>query len=117
MTPADFQKKHSEARHLLLGNDFAQALLRYEKLTRQYPGAAVIWAEYGNAASRLRDFKLADLAWRKALELAPRNSEVVSMIGHQYQAIRLPDRAHACFHQAAAADPLAINPRISLAVL
>jgi tetratricopeptide (TPR) repeat protein len=117
MSPADFQRKHDEARELLLANEFAQALPRYEKLTRQFPGAAVLWAEYGNAASRLREVKLADHAWRKALELAPRNSEVVGMIGHQYQALRLPDRARTCFAQAAAADPLAINPRISLAVL
>jgi len=117
MSPADLQRKHNEARELLLANAFAEALPLYEKLTRQYPGAAVLWAEYGNAASRLRDIKLADRAWTRALQLAPRNSEVVSMIGHQYQAWRLPDRARTCFAQAAAADPLAINPRISLAVL
>ncbi|MGH7973346.1 MAG: sulfotransferase, partial [Limisphaerales bacterium] len=39
------------------------------------------------------------------------------MIGHQYQGVRKPERARACFAQAAAADPRAINPRISLAVL
>ncbi len=117
MSPADLQRKHEEARELLLANDFAQALLRYEKLTREYPGAAVLWAEYGNAASRLREIKLADLAWRKALDLAPGNSDVASMIGHQYQALRLPEKARACFAQASAADPQGINPRISLAVL
>src|SRR6266566_6173269 len=117
MTPVDFQKKHNEARELLLSNDFGQALRRYEKLVRQYPHAAVIWAEYGNAASRLREVNLADRAWRKALELTPGNAEMVSMIGHQYQGLRLPERARACFAQAAATDPSAINPRISLAVL
>ena len=117
MSPADLQRKHSEARELLLANDFAEALPRYEKLTRQYPGAAVLWAEYGNAASRLRQVDLADRAWQKALELTPNNSEVVGMIGHQYQGLRLPEKARACFAQAAAADPRAINPRISLAVL
>src|SRR6266852_3231497 len=117
MTPVDFQKKHNEARQFLLSNDFAQALPRYEKLTKQYPRAAVIWAEYGNAASRLREVKLADRAWQRALELAPGNAEVVSMIGHQYQAVRLPEKARACFTQAAAADASGINPRISLAVL
>ncbi len=91
MTPVDFEKKHNEARQFLLSNEFAQALPRYEKLTKQYPRTAVIWAEYGNAASRLREVKLADRAWQRALELAPGNAEVVSMIG--------------------------LNPRISLAVL
>src|SRR6266446_4151676 len=117
MTPVDFEKKHNEARQFLLSNEFAQALPRYEKLTKQYPRTAVIWAEYGNAASRLREVKLADRAWQRALELAPGNAEVVSMIGHQYQAVRLPERARACFAQAATTDPRAINPRISLAVL
>jgi tetratricopeptide (TPR) repeat protein len=117
MTPADIDRKHNEARELLLLNEFAQALPLYEKLTRRYPRAAVIWAEYGNAASRLRQVELADRAWKKAIELAPENAEVVGMIGHQYQAARLPERARACFAQAAAVDPRGINPRISLAVL
>ena len=117
MTAVDLQKKHNEAREFLLANDFVGALPRYEKLTKQYPRAAVIWAEYGNVASRLREVKLADRAWQRALELAPANAEVLSMVGHQYQAVRLPERARACFSQAATADPHAINPRISLAVL
>jgi hypothetical protein len=65
----------------------------------------------------MQDRKLADLAWQKALELDPRNSDLVGLIGHQYQGIRRPERARACFAQAAAAAPQAINPRISLAVL
>jgi tetratricopeptide (TPR) repeat protein len=78
---------------------------------------AVIWAEYGNAASRLREVNLADRAWHKAIQLDPCNAELVGMIGHQYQGLRHPEKARACFAQAAAADPRAINPRISLAVL
>src|SRR5205823_11974826 len=38
-------------------------------------------------------------------------------MGHQYQALREPDKARFCVAQAAAADPRGINPRISLAVL
>jgi tetratricopeptide (TPR) repeat protein len=117
MTPADFQKKHNKARELLQAQDFAQALPCYEKLTRHYPGVAVIWAEYGNTAARLREANLADRAWQKAIELDPRNAELVGMIGHQYQGSRHPEKARACFTQAAAADRRAINPRISLAVL
>lgn len=117
MISADFQRKLNEARELLLANDFGQALPIYEKMTRQHPGVAVVWAEYGNAASGCRDHGLADRAWSKALELDSRNAELVGMIGHQYQAVRLPEKARACFAQAAAADPRGINPRISLAVL
>jgi len=117
MMPPDLQRRIEEARGFLLANDFAQALPRYAKLTRQCPRAAVIWFEYGNAASKLRNLALADSSWRKALELEPRNAELIGMIGHQYQGARQPQKAAACFAQAAAADPCGINPRISLAVL
>ena len=117
MKASDLQRKLEQARGFLLSHDFAQALPRYEKLARQYPWVAVIWMEYGNAASGLRDHAGAEKAWTRALELAPRNADLVGLIGHQYQAIRRPDQARACFAQAAQADPRGINPRISLAVL
>src|SRR5450755_4225529 len=117
MKSDEVQKSLDEARERLLSNDFSQALPLYERLTRQCPGTAVIWFEYGNAASGLRRTDLADQAWRKARELEPRNAELIGMIGHRYQGLRQPDKARACFAQAAAADPRGINSRISLAVL
>lgn len=117
MAPVDLQRKHEEARKCLLANDFAQALSHYEKLAQQVPGSAIIWFEYGNAASRLGKMVRADVAWSQALKLAPRNAELIGLVGHQYQALRLPEKARACFAQAAAADPRGINSRISLAVL
>ncbi|HRY52048.1 MAG TPA: sulfotransferase [Candidatus Paceibacterota bacterium] len=117
MTPASFQHKLYEARQLLLGRDFAQALSRYAKLTRTFPGQAVVWFEYGNAASRLGQLEGASRAWEKAIALQPRNAELIVQIGHQYQGLRKPEQARAWFARAAAADSKAINPRISLAVL
>ncbi len=117
MKAANLQHRLSEARQLLLSQKFSQALSRYERLVRHFPGHAILWYEYGNAASGARDARRAETAWDRALELAPRNAELVGLIGHQYQGLRRPDRARACFAQAAAADPRAINPRISLAVL
>ncbi|HTH46138.1 MAG TPA: sulfotransferase [Candidatus Limnocylindria bacterium] len=114
---ADFQKRLQEARDQLHTHRFAQALRSYERLTRQNPALAVLWFEYGNAASGARDFSLADRAWSQAVESAPRNAELIGLIGHQYQGLRQPDRARACFARAAAAEPRGINPRISLAVL
>jgi tetratricopeptide (TPR) repeat protein len=115
--PTDLQSRLNEARHHLLSQRFGQALSLYRKLVRQFPGQAEIWYEYGNAAFGLRDQESAEDAWQKALQLAPRNVELIGLIGHQYQGMRQPERARACFAQAAAADPRAINPRISLAVL
>jgi tetratricopeptide (TPR) repeat protein len=117
MTPADFQHNHAEARRHLLSHEFARAMARYQKLTRAYPGEAVTWAEYGNAASGAGQHGLADQCWQKALELAPANAELIGMIGHQYQGMRQPEKAAVCFARAAAADPRGINPRISRAVL
>jgi Flp pilus assembly protein TadD len=117
MMPVDFQNLLDEARDLLLTGDYSRALPLYEKLVRRCPGEAGVWYEYGNAASKSRQLDLADRAWRKAVELDPRNSELIGMIGHQYQGLRQTERARECFAQAAAADPRGINPRISLAVL
>ena len=117
MTPANLEHKLDQARQLLLAHEFGRALPQYERLTRQWPGEAVLWAEYGNAASGAGQFDLADRTWQRALGLAPRNADLIGMIGHQYQGIRWPEKARACFARAAAADPRAINPRISLAVL
>ena len=51
------------------------------------------------------------------MDLDPRNASLIGLVGHQYQALRRAEQACACFARAAAADPRAINPRISLAVL
>lgn len=117
MIPADFQHKLEAARRRLLAHDFAPALARDQKLTRQWPGEAVPWAEYGNAASGAGQVDLADQCWQKALGLARGDAELIGMIGHQYRGMRQPEKASACFAQAAAAAPRSINPRISLAVL
>ncbi len=117
MAFTDLQHKLNAARQSLLGHDFGRALAQYERLTRQCPREAVIWAEYGNAASGAGQADLADHNWQRALGLAPGNAELVGMIGHQYQGMRRPEKALACFVQAAVADPCAINPRISRAVL
>ncbi|MBI4661079.1 MAG: tetratricopeptide repeat protein [Verrucomicrobia bacterium] len=77
MMPSTFHQKLDEARQLLLGQQFAQALARYEKLARTFPGQAVVWFEYGNAASRLGQLDKARRAWEKAMALAPRNAELI----------------------------------------
>jgi len=114
--PGQSQNDLNRAREFLLSGDSARALPLYEKLVRQSPGAGMIWYEYGNAASKSRRTELADRAWSKAIELEPRNADLIGMVGHQFEAVRRPEKARACFLQAAAADPRGINPRISLAV-
>src|SRR5579859_7944521 len=114
---ADIQQRVNKARQLLLSNRFTQALPLYQRLLSQRPSDAVLWFEYGNAASAVNQAMVAEKAWSRAIELAPNNAELIGLIGHQYQGLRKPEQAKACFARAAAADPRGINPRISMAVL
>ena len=83
MLTAHFQHQLEQARQFLLSQKFTQALSRYERLAQRCPHEAVIWFEYGNAASGLRKRDLAERAWSKAIELAPRNAEPIGLIGRQ----------------------------------
>jgi tetratricopeptide (TPR) repeat protein len=111
------QKDLNKARELLLGGDAGKALSLFLKLTRQHPGVAALWYECGNAALKARNVDVAERAWSTTIELEPRNAELIGMVGHQYEAMRRPEKARECFARAAAVDPKGINSRISLAVL
>src|SRR3984957_4182811 len=115
--PVQSQSDLKRAREFLTSGEFARALPLYEKLVRQSSGAPLLWYEYGNAAFKTRRTEVADRAWRRAVVLAQNNAELVGMVGHQFEAMRRPDKARAFFLQAAAADARGINSRISLAVL
>jgi Flp pilus assembly protein TadD len=117
MNPNPFNKKLDEAHGLLRSRNFSQALLVYEKLTRQWPRKAELWLEYGLAAGSAGQLDLADRAWNKAAEVEPRNGEIMLKIGHACQVLRRPDKARAFFEKAAAVEPGAINPRMALAIL
>jgi Flp pilus assembly protein TadD len=117
MNPAPAEKKLNEARQFLQEYNFSQAVPAYEKLTQQFPHKARIWFEYGCAAGGAGQLDLVERAWRKALELEPNNSELLLQMGHQYQVLRLPEKAGTSFERAAAADPRGINPRMALAIL
>ena len=117
MNPASPDKKLNEARRLLENYELAQATQAYDKLSRQFPHKAQIWFEYGIAAGGAGQLDLADRVWRKAVELEPRNGQLMLQIGHQYQALRQPEKARAWFEKAAAADPRNINPHMAMAIL
>jgi tetratricopeptide (TPR) repeat protein len=110
-------KKLNEARALAHAGNFSQAVLAYEKLTRQSPHRAPLWFEYGCAAGCNGQMDLAERAWRRAVELEPANAGLKLQIGHQFQNLRQAEKARAYFEQAAAADARGINPRMALAIL
>jgi tetratricopeptide (TPR) repeat protein len=114
-SPKDLSR-WQQAQQLLLGGQAGQALSLYQALARRNPGSPELWFELGNAASGELDFVLANQAYQRALELAPRNASLQVMIGHQYQGLRQLDQARGAFERAVAADPASVDARISLAV-
>lgn len=105
-----------KAQEQLLGGRHGAALANYRDLTRRFPAVAELWFEMGNAASGELNFTLANQAYRRASELAPRNTSLLILIGQQYQGLRQLDDARACFESAVASDPTSVDARISLAV-
>ena len=105
-----------KAQQQLLGGQPGPALAAYRDLARKYPAVPELWFELGNAASGELDFAQANLAYRRALELAPRKVSLLCMIGQQYQGLRQLDDARACYERAVTADPDSVDARISLAV-
>jgi len=105
-----------KAQEQLLGGRFGTALSNYRDLTRRYPAIAELWFELGNAASGELDFALANQAYRRALELAPKNAALCGSIGHQYQGLRQLDDARSCYERAVTVAPDSVDARINLAV-
>lgn len=114
-TPQDLAR-WQRAQEQLLGGRFRPALTSYSQLVRRYPQVPELWFELGNAASGELDFALANEAYRRARELAPRNAALLSTIGNQYHGLRQLDDARTCYEQAVSADPDSVDARISLAV-
>ena len=114
-TPRDVAR-WQKAQQRLLGGQHGPALAAYRELVRRYPAVPELWFELGNAASGELDFAQANLAYRRALELAPRKVSMLCMIGQQYQGLRQLDDARGCYERAVSADPDSVDARISLAV-
>jgi tetratricopeptide (TPR) repeat protein len=113
--PRDVARWQKAQQDLLVGR-MSAALAAYRDLARRYPLVAQLWFELGNAASGELDFELANQAYRRALDLEPRNASLFGVVGQQYQALRQLDDARACYERAAAIDPDSVDARVNLAV-
>src|SRR5580658_6225031 len=89
-----------QAQQQLLGGRYGAALAAYRSLVKTFPSVPELWFELGNAASGELDFAQANHAYRRALDLAPDNSSLLSMVGQQYQGLRQLDYARRCFARA-----------------
>jgi tetratricopeptide (TPR) repeat protein len=114
-TPRDVAR-WQKAQQQLLGGQHGPALAAYRDLARRYPAVPELWFELGNAAAGELDFAQANVAYRRALELAPRKVSLLCSIGQQYQGLRQLDDARACYERAVTVDPDSVDARISLAV-
>jgi thioredoxin-like negative regulator of GroEL len=116
IAPAD-QAVREEARRLAAAAQYAQAAGLFAALTKKYPQQTDLWVELANVAVDAGDFQQADRAYQAIMALEPHSSDRLLRIGHAYAELRFPEKALACMERAQSADPRAINPRISRAVL
>jgi tetratricopeptide (TPR) repeat protein len=120
----DLEKLQQSPRHAARWQKGQQALLNgrpdaaldiYRDLLKRFPGAAGLWFELGLAAVKQLDFDLADRAFQRTSELAPKDVSMLILLGQQYHQLRRLDKARACFERAAAADVSSIPAQLSLA--
>jgi tetratricopeptide (TPR) repeat protein len=122
--PGDSEKLQQSPRHVARWQKAQQDLLKgrpdaaldaYQNLLKEFPGVAGLWFELGLAAAKQLEFDLADKAFQRAAELAPKDVSMLILLGQQFHQLRRLDRARDCFERAAAADASSIPAQLSLA--
>jgi tetratricopeptide (TPR) repeat protein len=122
--PSDLEKLQQSPRHAVRWQKAQQELLKgrpdaaletYRDLLKRFPGVAGLWFELGLAAAEQLDFDLADRAFQRTSELAPKDVSMLILLGQQYHQLRRLDKARACFERAAAADASSIPAQLNLA--
>ena len=103
------------AQQELLNHRHAHGLASYHDLVQRFPGVAQLWFELGMAAMGELDFSLALRAFRRAEDLAAKDSALLILLAQQYHRLRNLERAGFCFQSAATADPSSVHARLSLA--
>ncbi len=104
-----------KAQQQTLSGRHGPALTSYRDLLKRYPDVAQLWFELGIAAAGELDFALAEDAFRRVMELAVNDAEMLILTGQQYHRLRQLDNARACFERAVEADPNSVSARITLA--
>lgn len=122
--PNDLEKLRQSPRHAVRWRQAQQDLLNgrpdmaleiYRELLKRFPGVAGLWFESGLAAAKQLDFDLADRAFQRASELAPKDVSLLILLGQQYHQLRRLDKARACFERAVTVDASSIPAQLSLA--
>jgi tetratricopeptide (TPR) repeat protein len=114
--PVDDNQLLRDARALMEGEMYHEALARYEILVKKCPDSHRIWFEWGCAAEQAGDIDAAEAGWQRAKQLADADSDFLLEIGARYLAARRPAKAMETYLEAAAMAPGAINPKINVAL-
>ena len=104
-----------KAQQQTLSGRHGPALAGYRDLLKRFPGVAQLWFEMGIAAAGDLDFAQADQSFRKVMELAANDADMLVLTAQQYHRLRRLDEARDCFKRAVAADPNSVSAAMSLA--
>lgn len=90
---------------LLRGRQPARALAAIQRLPRSAAASTRRWMLEGRARNNLGQFRPAETAFRRVLELEPANAEAHSNLGHVVRSLRRRDEAESHLRRAVELDP------------
>ncbi len=116
MNSVNFEERLRELEELREVGDITKALIGFKKILNTWPREVQAWLAYGRLLYGIGQISAAEQAWQHVKKLQPCNSKLLVDLGHLYSSLRQPEKARTCFEEAKAADPTAIDPRISIAL-
>ena len=81
------------ARQAIARNDFTAAMKELRSVLKYQPDNADAWNLMGYSARKSDDFKTAESAYTKALELDPEHTQAMEYMGQMYLTLNQPDKA------------------------
>lgn len=113
--PGDADTLFVLAEALLRGRQPARALEAIQRLPRSAAASTRRWMLEGRARNNLGQFKLAEKAFHRSVELEPGNAEAHSNLGHVVRSLRRRDEAEGHLRRAVELDPRLTRALQSLA--
>src|SRR4029077_4623591 len=101
--------------YLYFDHDPARALAAVEPLFSRAPNDPLLWRVVANAKAALGDFQGQVNAMKHAVELDPRNTELLNKVGSEYCSLRRYREGIETFSRACALEPEAWASRMNLA--
>jgi hypothetical protein len=93
------------------GGDWPRAVRLYHKALRRVPGAPAVWVQYGHALKETGDVVAAELAYRRAVALAPDVAEWHLFLGEALLRQSRIEEARAALLRCEQLDPAALQQK------